>query len=120
MKIESARCIACKLPNAIKFMHKAEDQEGYYCNVCFKKVKQPAVSLVPKDPLEAHLTNKELLYNEALETHQWLTEHGISMIQYSDDGKLEGPLGKFYILPLIDRLVLFERSVQESMGQHNG
>ena len=106
-KIESALCTNCRLSNAIKFMKEMDGQ--YYCNICFKKLEKP--KMIEKkaiDPLEAHFTNKELLFNEALEAHQWLTERGIPMIEYSEDGKLESKLGKYFILPLTSRLMMFE------------
>ena len=107
MKLESQLCLNCKLSNAIKFMHKNDDG-SYYCNVCYGKLKKVQAPPKPKDPLEDHFTNKELLYNEALEAHTWLTEHGIPMIEYSENGKLESALGKYFILPLTSRLMMFE------------
>ena len=108
-KIESAICLNCKLTGPIKFMNKNPEGEGYYCNVCYKKIaKVETTPKKEKDPLADHFTNQSLLAGEALEAHQWLTEHGIPMIEYSEDGKLESALGKYYILPLMSRLMMFE------------
>lgn len=107
-KIESAVCLTCKLTGPIKFMNRDDEGVGYYCNVCYKKMVKSPPKKLSDDPLADHFTNQSLLAGEAVEAHLWLTQHGIPMIEYSEDGKLENTLGKYFILPLNSRLMMFE------------
>ena len=57
----------------------------------------------------------ELLAAEASELHEWLTEHGIKDREYSmSDGQLLDKEGRpYYLLPLIDRVILYGISCKQ-------
>jgi len=47
---------------------------------------------------------------ESTDAHFFLSQIGVPCIKYSDDGLMQNKFGKFYILPLIDRIELYKNA----------
>ena len=70
-----------------------------------EKLSKELKMITPDFELEHNLDR--FLASEAKELHEFFDARKVPRIEYSEDGLLEDEKGKYYTLPLIDRVISF-------------